>query len=150
MTSRSPLRVERDGATAILTLDRGDVLNAFDEALTEALNAAVANAARDQAIRAVVITGAGRAFSAGQDLDDRLATIDLNPPRADLTPDPAVPRGQRDDRSTTPVVLDASAHRAVLEDFIRAIERNERPGCDGVEGRQSVALVERIYAAARR
>ena len=76
MTSRSPLRVERDGATAILTLDRGDVLNAFDEALTEALNAAVANAARDQAIRAVVITGAGRAFSAGQDLDDRLATIE--------------------------------------------------------------------------
>jgi len=76
VTSRSPLRVERDGATAILTLDRGDVLNAFDEALTEALNAAVANAARDQAIRAVVITGAGRAFSAGQDLDDRLATIE--------------------------------------------------------------------------
>jgi 2-(1,2-epoxy-1,2-dihydrophenyl)acetyl-CoA isomerase len=76
VTSRSPLRVERDGAVAILTLDRPDVLNAFDEALTEALNAAVADAARDAAVRAVVITGAGRGFSTGQDLDDRLATIE--------------------------------------------------------------------------
>jgi 2-(1,2-epoxy-1,2-dihydrophenyl)acetyl-CoA isomerase len=76
VTSRSPLRVERDGATTILTLDRPDVLNAFDESLTEALNAAVADVARDNAVRAVVITGAGRAFSAGQDLDDRLAAIE--------------------------------------------------------------------------
>jgi 2-(1,2-epoxy-1,2-dihydrophenyl)acetyl-CoA isomerase len=76
VTSRSPLRVERDGAVAVLTLDRPDVLNAFDEALTEALNAAVADSARDAEVRAVVITGAGRAFSTGQDLDDRLATIE--------------------------------------------------------------------------
>ena len=75
MTSLSPLRVERDGAVTILTLNRPDVLNAFDEPLTEALNAAVADCASDAAIRAVVITGAGRAFSAGQDLADRLAMI---------------------------------------------------------------------------
>jgi 2-(1,2-epoxy-1,2-dihydrophenyl)acetyl-CoA isomerase len=76
VTSRSPLRVEREGAVAILTLDRPDVLNAFDEALTEALNAAVADTTRDASVRAVVITGAGRGFSTGQDLDDRLATIE--------------------------------------------------------------------------
>jgi 2-(1,2-epoxy-1,2-dihydrophenyl)acetyl-CoA isomerase len=76
VTSRSPLRVEREGAVAILTLDRPDVLNAINEPLTEALAAAVDDVARDSSVRAVVITGAGRAFSAGQDLDDRLAMIE--------------------------------------------------------------------------
>ena len=76
MTSLSPLRVERDGAVTVLTLNRPDVLNAFDEPLTEALNASLADCAADPAIRAVVITGAGRAFSAGQDLADRLAMIE--------------------------------------------------------------------------
>ena len=76
MTSPSPLRVERDGAVTVLTLNRPDVLNAFDEPLTEALNASLADCAADSAIRAVVITGAGRAFSAGQDLADRLSMIE--------------------------------------------------------------------------
>jgi 2-(1,2-epoxy-1,2-dihydrophenyl)acetyl-CoA isomerase len=76
VTSLSPLRFERDGAVAILTLNRPDVLNAFDEPLTEALNASLADCAGDVAVRAVVITGSGRAFSAGQDLDDRLAMIE--------------------------------------------------------------------------
>ena len=76
MTSLSPLRVERDGAVTVLTLNRPDVMNAFDEPLSEALNASLADCAADAAIRAVVITGAGRAFSAGQDLDDRLAMIE--------------------------------------------------------------------------
>jgi len=73
------LRVERDGAVAILTLDRPDVLNAFDESLTAALGAALAEAARDPAVRCVVITGAGRAFSAGQDLHDRAAALAAGP-----------------------------------------------------------------------
>jgi len=76
VTSLSPLRVERDGAVTVLTLNRTDVLNAFDEPLTEALNASLADCAADSAIRAVVITGAGRAFSAGQDLADRLSMIE--------------------------------------------------------------------------
>ena len=76
MTSLSSLRVEREGDVATLTLNRPDVLNAFDEPLTEALNASLADCAADAAIRAVVITGAGRAFSAGQDLDDRLSMIE--------------------------------------------------------------------------
>jgi 2-(1,2-epoxy-1,2-dihydrophenyl)acetyl-CoA isomerase len=72
----TPLRVERDGAVAILTFDRPDVLNAFDETLTTALAAAVTEAASDPAVRCVVITGAGRAFSAGQDLRDRAASLE--------------------------------------------------------------------------
>jgi 2-(1,2-epoxy-1,2-dihydrophenyl)acetyl-CoA isomerase len=75
----SSLRVERDGAVAVLTLDRPDVLNAFDESLTTALAAAVTDAARDADVRCVVISGAGRAFSAGQDLRDRGTALAQGP-----------------------------------------------------------------------
>jgi len=71
------LRVERDDGVAVLTLDRADVLNAFDEALTSALSTALTEVAGDAGVRAVVITGAGRAFSAGQDLRDRAAALEL-------------------------------------------------------------------------
>ena len=60
----------------VITLDRPDVLNAFDETLTSALSAAIADTASDGSVRAVVITGAGRGFSAGQDLRDRSMQID--------------------------------------------------------------------------
>jgi len=70
-----PLRLERDGALAVITLDRPEVLNAFDEALTSALALAVSEVAADAAVRAVVITGAGRGFSAGQDLRDRFLKV---------------------------------------------------------------------------
>ncbi|HEY6203408.1 MAG TPA: enoyl-CoA hydratase-related protein [Candidatus Limnocylindria bacterium] len=76
MTTRAPIRVEREGALAVITLDRPDVLNAFDETLTSALSAAIADTGSDDSVRAVVITGAGRAFSAGQDLRDRAMQID--------------------------------------------------------------------------
>ena len=72
----APLRVERDDGVAVLTLDRPDVLNAFDETLTEALGGALRDAADDATVRCVVLTGAGRAFSAGQDLRDRAAAIE--------------------------------------------------------------------------
>jgi predicted dehydrogenase len=47
--------------------------------------------------------------------------------------------------ASSPVVSDHRAHQAVLEDFIRAIETNSRPVCDGHEGRRSLALIESIY-----
>ncbi len=68
--------MERDGALTVITLDRPDVLNAFDEALTSALSAAILDTAGDPSVRAVVITGAGRAFSAGQDLRDRAMQVE--------------------------------------------------------------------------
>ena len=71
------MTVRRDvqGAVATLTLDRPDVRNAFDEAMTADLARELATVSIDGAIRCVVITGAGRAFSAGQDLRDRSADI---------------------------------------------------------------------------
>jgi enoyl-CoA hydratase/carnithine racemase len=52
----------------LLTLDRPDALNAFNEALYDAVSEALIEAAGDDAVATVVITGSGRAFSAGQDL----------------------------------------------------------------------------------
>ncbi len=62
----------RDGVLT-LTLNRPDAMNAFTVEMKEGLLAALKDAARDRAIRAVVMTGAGRAFSAGQDLKERQA-----------------------------------------------------------------------------
>jgi 2-(1,2-epoxy-1,2-dihydrophenyl)acetyl-CoA isomerase len=75
------LREERDGTVAILTLDRPDVLNAFDDALTDSLQAHIGELGiDDDSVRAIVITGAGRAFSAGQDLRDRKMSFDRGDP----------------------------------------------------------------------
>ncbi len=70
---RSPLRVEVADSIATLTLDRPDALNALTAALKRDLLAALRRIGRDRSVRAVVLTGAGRAFCAGQDLKERLA-----------------------------------------------------------------------------
>ena len=54
-----------------LTLNRPDSLNSFTVEMKEALLAAFKDAARDKSVRVVILTGAGRAFSAGQDLKER-------------------------------------------------------------------------------
>lgn len=57
-----------EGGVAIVTLNRPEVLNAFDDELGFAVLDAVRRAADDPAVRCIVITGAGRAFSSGEDL----------------------------------------------------------------------------------
>jgi 2-(1,2-epoxy-1,2-dihydrophenyl)acetyl-CoA isomerase len=65
--------VERHTGYRIVTFNRPDKLNAFNEAMHHALRAAIEDAETDEACRALMITGAGRGFCAGQDLADRLA-----------------------------------------------------------------------------
>jgi 2-(1,2-epoxy-1,2-dihydrophenyl)acetyl-CoA isomerase len=65
MTARYEIR----SGVGVITLDRPDVLNAFDDELGRATLGAVEEAARDDTVRCIAITGAGRAFSAGEDLD---------------------------------------------------------------------------------
>ena len=65
------LRVEIDGPVATLTLDRPESLNALTVPVKVALREALESIASDRAVRAVIITGAGRAFCAGQDLAER-------------------------------------------------------------------------------
>ena len=66
----SPLLVSTEGAVRVLTLNRPQALNAFTTGLLGQLRIALDEAAHDEAVRAVLITGAGRAFCAGQDLSD--------------------------------------------------------------------------------
>ena len=58
-----------DAGVATITLNRANVHNAFDDALTADLTAALADCERNPAVRAVVLTGAGASFSAGADLN---------------------------------------------------------------------------------
>lgn len=51
--------------------------------------------------------------------------------------------------ASSAVVSDIRGHQALFEDFLRAIEQNGTPVCDGREGRRSIALVEAIYRAAK-
>jgi 2-(1,2-epoxy-1,2-dihydrophenyl)acetyl-CoA isomerase len=69
--------VERHPGWRRLVLNRPDRLNALDRAMQAALGAALDDAAADRSCRAVVLAGAGRAFSAGQDLDSVRGVTDL-------------------------------------------------------------------------
>lgn len=72
MTTQSPILVEKKPGYRVVTLNRPDKLNAFNDAMHEALRIAIEDAEADENCRALMLTGAGRAFSAGQDLNDRL------------------------------------------------------------------------------
>jgi 2-(1,2-epoxy-1,2-dihydrophenyl)acetyl-CoA isomerase len=65
------LRVEVDGPVATLTLDRPAAMNALTVPVKVALREALESLAVDRSVRAVILTGAGRAFCAGQDLAER-------------------------------------------------------------------------------
>jgi 2-(1,2-epoxy-1,2-dihydrophenyl)acetyl-CoA isomerase len=71
-TITDPLLVDREGGVLTLTLNRPDKLNSFDTALLRSLAEAMTEAREDEAVRAVVITGSGRGFSAGADLTEGL------------------------------------------------------------------------------
>ena len=58
----------REGNVLVLTLNRPEKLNALNGALHEQLHAALASAAEDDSVGAVILTGAGRAFSSGGDM----------------------------------------------------------------------------------
>ncbi len=67
------LLVETKGAVRVLTLNRPERLNALTPDLLNALNAAFDAVASDEAVRAVLLTGAGRGFCAGADLNQNMA-----------------------------------------------------------------------------
>ncbi|HVM39361.1 MAG TPA: enoyl-CoA hydratase-related protein [Acidimicrobiia bacterium] len=70
---------DRDGVR-VVTFDRPERLNAFDTPTYHAVASALADALDDEAVRVVVMTGAGRAFCAGQDLDELAALADGTAP----------------------------------------------------------------------
>jgi 2-(1,2-epoxy-1,2-dihydrophenyl)acetyl-CoA isomerase len=81
------LLIEATEGVCTLTLNRPAKLNAFTAALHAELRTALSAAAEDETVKVIVITGAGRAFSSGQDLTEDLprdaeGRIDLGPPLA--------------------------------------------------------------------
>src|SRR5215510_4071609 len=73
MTAESPVLVELRAGYRVITLNRPDKLNAFNDAMHHALREAIADAEADESCRALLLTGVGRGFCTGQDLGDRLA-----------------------------------------------------------------------------
>ncbi|GAA5071372.1 2-(1,2-epoxy-1,2-dihydrophenyl)acetyl-CoA isomerase PaaG [Roseibacterium beibuensis] len=71
MTETETVLAELQQGVLCLTLNRPDKLNSFNEEMHLALRVQIERAHEDPAIRAVLLTGAGRGFCAGQDLGDR-------------------------------------------------------------------------------
>lgn len=69
-----------DAGVATIVLNRPDKLNAFTTSMLEAFNEHLGAAVSDAGVRAVLLTGAGRAFCAGQDLGDRAVQPGDDPP----------------------------------------------------------------------
>lgn len=81
---------ERKGPALVVTLNRPDRLNAFTPAMRDELIAAFDRADADDAVRAVIVTGAGRGFCAGADLSEGPGRFDLSRREGVLGPDGAI------------------------------------------------------------
>ncbi len=72
MSTYQTIEIERTGSTALVTLNRPDSLNAFDTQMRREFIEVARQVNADDDIRVVVLTGAGRAFSAGADLAEEV------------------------------------------------------------------------------
>lgn len=95
------IRYEKDGPVAVLTFNRPEKLNAFAPDMEEEMFEAMLDAQRDDGVRALVLTGAGRAFSSGEDVRviaagnaSRRGQANGTGLRAIPTPGPASPHGR--------------------------------------------------------
>jgi len=79
MTGDDPFSVERrDNGVLIITLERPDIHNAFDDRLITTLTGRLDEVGNDDSVRAVVLTGRGKSFSAGADLNWMRRTADYD------------------------------------------------------------------------
>jgi predicted dehydrogenase len=139
-----PIRIQARTATLLHNIEAEDTAVAILEFSNGALCTLHATTAAYPGYpRRIEITGThGTAILE----HDRIIAADLRDAPADLLSDST---GDTNQSASSAVVSDVSGHKAVLEDFLHAIERNTTPLCDGKEGRRSVALIEEIYRVAR-
>ena len=129
--------VGTQGAVRTLTLNRPAALNSFTGAMHVQLLAALDAAAGDGAVRAVVVTGAGRGFCAGQDLNDP----------AIATPDGAAPDvGAVIERHYTPLALRVRSMPvpviAAVNGVAAGAGANFALGCDLVVAARSASFIQ--------
>lgn len=79
MAPAAPILLSVERGVALITLNRPERLNSFNTTMHAALAETLDRIAEDATIRAVLLTGAGRGFCAGQDLADRIAAADGSP-----------------------------------------------------------------------
>lgn len=101
----APIIVERDDEIAIFRLNRPDRLNAFTVQMGQALIDAFDETDADDSVRAVVLTGNGRAYCAGADLGSGGDTFDASGITDDVPPDEGGRLSLRIFRSLKPVVV---------------------------------------------
>jgi 2-(1,2-epoxy-1,2-dihydrophenyl)acetyl-CoA isomerase len=134
--TEAPLLVTVVGGVATLTLNRPDRLNALTAGLHEDLRAALDRAASDEAIRALLITGAGRGFCAGQDLSERRAAA--RDPRRDL--------GQGIERYYNPLIRRLRSLEKPVIAAVNGVAAGAGVGlalaCDIVIAAQSASFIE--------
>jgi 2-(1,2-epoxy-1,2-dihydrophenyl)acetyl-CoA isomerase len=81
-TEPDPVLRSQAGAVVTVTLNRADQMNSLTVAAKQGLLSALEAAAADEAVRAVVLTGSGRAFCAGQDLAEHAEALESDPEHA--------------------------------------------------------------------
>ena len=77
------LQIKIESPIATVTLNRPNVLNAFNEQLVLDLQQAFKNLTEDESVRVIILTGSGKGFSAGADLTEREASWDPDCPSKD-------------------------------------------------------------------
>ncbi len=95
---------ETDGPTAVITLRREDKLNAINWEMVDGLDEAFAAAQADDAVKAVVITGVGKAFSVGDDLQQAWSGEKFEALMARFKERPEEPEFMRQFEFTKPVI----------------------------------------------
>ena len=134
--SPTTLRCTVDGSVATITLARPERMNAFNAAMHAELRDALDACERDEAVRVVVLTGEGRAFSSGQDLTVDLKRDDQG--RIDLGPELA--------RDYNPLVLRLASYPkptiAALNGPAVGASMNIALACDIVVAARSAYLQE--------
>lgn len=74
---------------------------------------------------------------------DRIIAVDLRHPTEEMATEVAIEN--QNASANSPIVSDVRGHQKLLEDFVRAVQTNSQPVCDGPEGRRSVEIVQAIY-----